>query len=263
MQLSNAFTIGRPPAEVFDAFLDVERIASCMPGSKLLGQSDENTYDGEVSVKVGPLSVAYSGTISMLEIDREQMSLTMRAKGREKRGAGNADAYVVAHLREQDGGTHVQIDTELHIRGKVAQFGRGAIADVTDGIMQTFAQNVEQLLSGAGAPQAATSPTPAGQPAGSPAGSPTERAPGPTTRPGSAVTYCTMQTLAQNAEQLPSAPGAPQAATSPTPAGQPAGSPAGSPTESAAGPSQGAVGPTGPAAETASSDLDAWSLIIR
>src|SRR5699024_1247539 len=206
MQLSNAFTIGRPPAEVFEAFLDVERIASCMPGSKLLGQSDENTYDGEVSVKVGPLSVAYSGTISMLEIDREQMSLTMRAKGREKRGAGNADAYVVAHLREQDGGTHVQIDTELNIRGKVAQFGRGAIADVTDGIMQTFAQNVEQLLSGAGAPQAATSPTPAGQPAGSPAGSPTE---------------------------------------------------------SAAGPSQGAVGPTGPAAETASSDLDAWSLIIR
>src|SRR5690625_21587 len=201
MQLSNAFTIGRPPAEVFDAFLDVERIASCMPGSKLLGQSDENTYDGEVSVKVGPLSVAYSGTISMLEIGREQMSLTMRAKGREKRGAGNADAYVVAHLREQDGGTHVQIDTELNIRGKVAQFGRGAIADVTDGIMQTFAQNVEQLLSGAGTPQAATAPAPAGQPAGSPA-------------------------------------------------------------ESAAGPRQGAGGPTGPATETASRGLDATNLIL-
>lgn len=165
MQLSNSFTIGRPPAEVFEAFLDVERIASCMPGSKLLGQSDENTYDGEVSVKVGPLSVAYSGTISMLEIDREQMTLTMRAKGREKRGAGNADAYVVAQLRAQDGGTHVQIDTELNIRGKVAQFGRGAIADVTDGIMQTFAQNVEQLLSGASAPPPAA-PSTVGAPAG-------------------------------------------------------------------------------------------------
>jgi hypothetical protein len=64
MQLSNSFTIARPVAEVFDAFLDIDRIATCMPGSTLLGQSGDHTYDGEVKVKVGPLSVAYTGTRS-------------------------------------------------------------------------------------------------------------------------------------------------------------------------------------------------------
>lgn len=185
MQLSNSFTIALPPAEVFEAFLDVQRVAACMPGSQLLGQSDENTYEGEVSVKVGPLSVAYSGTISMLEIDRDQLQLTMRAKGREKRGAGNADAYVIARLSGHNGGTNVQIDTELNIRGKVAQFGRGAIAEVTDGIMQKFAENVEQLLSGSSpdadpsAPATSTYPAAStGTASGSAASTATRAAPG-------------------------------------------------------------------------------------
>lgn len=157
MKLSNQFTIDRPAREVFDAFLDVERIATCMPGSRLLGQPEPGTYEGEVKVKVGPLGVAYTGQFTVLDADAEQLRLTMRAKGREQRGAGNADAHIVATLSEQDGGTLVRIDTDLSIRGKVAQFGRGVIGEVTDGIMQTFSRNVEQLLVSGGAP----SPTPA------------------------------------------------------------------------------------------------------
>jgi carbon monoxide dehydrogenase subunit G len=148
VKLSNSFRIDRPVSEVFDAFLDVERVAGCMPGSRLLGKSAEDTYEGEVKVKVGPLAVAYSGQLTLLEVDREQWSMTMRAKGREQRGAGNADALVQARLREEDAGTLVEITTDLNIRGKVAQFGRGVIGDVTDGIMQTFATNVEQMLAG-------------------------------------------------------------------------------------------------------------------
>lgn len=147
MKLSNQFTIDRPAREVFDAFLDVERIATCMPGSRLLGQPEPGTYEGEVKVKVGPLGVAYTGQFSVLDADAEQLRLTMRAKGREQRGAGNADAHIAAWLSERDGGgTLVQIDTDLSIRGKVAQFGRGVIGEVTDGIMQTFSRNVEQML---------------------------------------------------------------------------------------------------------------------
>jgi uncharacterized protein len=147
VRLSNSFTIALPVPEVYEAFLDVERIATCMPGSRLLGQPEPGTYEGEVKVKVGPLSVAYSGRLAVLEADEERRMLTMRAKGREQHGAGNASAHVVAVLTEHADGTLVQIDTDLDIRGKVAQFGRGVLGEVTEGIVQSFASNVEQLLA--------------------------------------------------------------------------------------------------------------------
>ncbi|MBC7633659.1 SRPBCC family protein [Aeromicrobium sp.] len=150
MKLSNSFSIDRPSAEVFAAFLDIERVASCMPGSRVTGRPEPDTYEGEVKVKVGPLGVAYTGQFKILEVDHDQLRLTMRAKGRELRGAGNADAHIIAQLSEQQGRTLVAINTELSIRGKVAQFGRGVIGEVTDGIMQTFASNVEQMLAPGG-----------------------------------------------------------------------------------------------------------------
>jgi uncharacterized protein len=154
VRLSNSFTIARPVPEVYEAFLDVERVATCMPGSRLLGQPEPGTYEGEVKVKVGPLSVAYSGRLAVLEADEQRHTLTMRAKGREQHGAGDASAYVVAALTEHTGGTLVQIDTDLDIRGKVAQFGRGVLGEVTEGIVHKFAANVEHLLA---SPQGAAS----------------------------------------------------------------------------------------------------------
>lgn len=157
MRLTNNFRIDRPPAEVFDAFLDIERIAGCMPGSKLLGQPEPDVYDGEVKVKVGPLGVAYAGQLKLLSAEKADLKLTMRAAGREKHGAGNADAYVVAQLSDQDGGTLVEIVTDLSIRGKVAQFGRGVIGEVTDRIIAQFASNVEAMLIGGQTPEPASS----------------------------------------------------------------------------------------------------------
>ncbi len=174
MKLSNSFSIARPPGEVYDAFLDIERVATCMPGSRMLGQPEPGTYEGEVKVKVGPLGVAYTGQFTVLDADKDALRLTMRAKGREQRGAGNADAHIVAQLSEQDGGALVQIDTDLSIRGKVAQFGRGVIGEVTDGIMQTFAQNVETMLTSGGpsAAPVASASAPAAEPAAEPAAVP-------------------------------------------------------------------------------------------
>ncbi|MGH3360742.1 MAG: SRPBCC family protein [Nocardioidaceae bacterium] len=148
MKLTNSVRIDRAPAEVLDAFLDLERVAGCMPGARLLGSPADDTYDGEVTVKVGPLGAAYAGRLTLLEVDRDRGRLTMRAKGREKNGAGNADAYVVAEVRADGDGTLVEIATDLTVRGKVAQFGRGVIGDVADRIMQTFASNVEEMLAG-------------------------------------------------------------------------------------------------------------------
>lgn len=166
MKLSNSFRIERPPVEVFEAFLDIERIATCMPGSRLLGHPAEDTYEGEVKVKVGPLGVTYAGELKLLDANHDTMTMTMRAKGREQHGAGNADAHVVAQLAADGDGTLVEIVTDLSIRGKVAQFGRGVIGDVTDGIIQKFAKNVEQMLNSGqtpfGAATAAARPTPKG-----------------------------------------------------------------------------------------------------
>lgn len=187
MKLANSFSIARPAGEVYDVFLDIERVATCMPGSRMLGQPEPGTYEGEVKVKVGPLGVAYTGQFTVLEADRDSLRLTMRAKGREQRGAGNADAHIVAQLREQDGGTLVEIDTDLSIRGKVAQFGRGVIGEVTDGIMAKFASNVEAMLTGSGpsAPvdSSATEPARSGQPAEASAGDGASAASGGTPAP--------------------------------------------------------------------------------
>jgi carbon monoxide dehydrogenase subunit G len=162
VKLTNSFRINRPALDVFDAFLDIERVAACMPGSHILGRSADNVYDGEVKVKVGPLAVAYSGQLHVLDTDREQLRLTMRAKGREQRGAGNADAYVITQLSAQDGSTVVELDTDLDIRGKVAQFGRGVITEVSDSFMQIFATNLEEMLAGGGVNAVEPTPVAAG-----------------------------------------------------------------------------------------------------
>jgi carbon monoxide dehydrogenase subunit G len=181
VKLANSFTIDRPIEEVYAAFLDVDRIATCMPGSQLLGQPAPDTYEGEVKVKVGPLAVTYAGRFTILEAAEQERRLTMRATGRERRGAGDADAHIVAQLSEQADGTLVRIDTDLDIRGKVAQFGRGVIGEVTDSIMQTFAANIEEMLSGnrPSATPASAAPRPAG------AGAPSFEA--PTVGPSSAA----------------------------------------------------------------------------
>jgi uncharacterized protein len=188
VRLSNSFTIALPVPEVYEAFLDVERIATCMPGSRLLGQPEPGTYEGEVKVKVGPLSVAYSGRLAVLAADKERRMLTMRAKGREQHGAGDASAHVVAVLTAHADGTLVQIDTDLDVRGKVAQFGRGVLGEVTEGIVQSFASNVEQLLASS-QPSALVSTAPGA---------------GPAPRVGAAPDTPTTHGTAQ--ERMPSAP---------------------------------------------------------
>jgi uncharacterized protein len=154
MKLANEVRIARPPAEVFDALLDVERVAGCLPGSTLTGRSGEDTYAGEVRVRIGPLRAAYSGTVRYLEVDPDARTITLKASGKETSGQGNADAHVVVTVRPDGGGAVVALDTDLMVRGRVAQFGGGVIGEVSERLIGQFAGNVEQLLSGqrAGAP---------------------------------------------------------------------------------------------------------------
>ncbi|PXY24652.1 SRPBCC family protein [Prauserella muralis] len=167
MRLAHSFVLRRPPAEVFDALLDVERVATCLPGAHISARSADGGYDGEVTVTLGPLTACYAATLHVLDADRERLRLTIRAKGRESRGAGDADAFVRTRLRAAEEGTLVEIDTELDVRGRVAQLGRGVLAETADDTVRAFAANLETLLAqgfpaagepaaaGAGLPEAA------------------------------------------------------------------------------------------------------------
>ncbi|CAM3927817.1 SRPBCC family protein [Kibdelosporangium persicum] len=144
MKLTNEVHIAQDPAKVFATLLDVERVAGCMPGSKLTGRVDDSTYSGEVKVKVGPLGVSYTGTVKFLSVDESARTAVLKASGREQHGQGNADAHVTARVLPDGSGSKVSIETDLMIRGKVAQFGRGVIGEVSQRLIDQFAQNVEK-----------------------------------------------------------------------------------------------------------------------
>jgi carbon monoxide dehydrogenase subunit G len=162
MKLENALAIPGAPDEVFNLLLDLERIASCMPGCTLTGH-DDDAYQGQVKVKVGPLSMTYSGNLRFLEVDREARSATMKATGKEMKGQGSADALIKATVGEHEGGSELTIETDLQIRGRAAQFGRSAIGDVSQKIMQTFATNVGGLLQASPTPSSPSADRPLGQ----------------------------------------------------------------------------------------------------
>ena len=146
MELNNEIDVNAPIQEVWEAFNTPERIAPCLPGAELQ-EVDGNNFNGLVKIKVGPITAQYKGTATYLEKDEDAQKVIIKGDGRDTRGAGNASATITAQLTEVSSDvTNVSVRTELTITGKVAQFGRGAISDVSGKLMTQFAQNLEQLL---------------------------------------------------------------------------------------------------------------------
>jgi len=145
MELSNEFEVGVPLAEAWEVLTDVERIAPCMPGAELR-EVEGDEYRGVVKVKVGPISAEYRGAARFLERDDISHRAVLRAEGREARGQGNANATITASLAPSSNGTKVSVSTDLQITGKVAQFGRGVLADVTDKLLGQFVASLEATV---------------------------------------------------------------------------------------------------------------------
>lgn len=145
MELTNTVPVKASPDEVFRLMNDVQRVASCMPGAALDGQ-DGDVWQGRVKIKVGPISAAYAGTVRFLESDAERRRLRVHARGADTHGSGDAEADVTLEVLAAPEGALLQLSTDLVIRGKIAQFGKGAIASVSDRILQRFAQNLGSLL---------------------------------------------------------------------------------------------------------------------
>lgn len=145
MEFTNEFTVPLDIDRALDVLSDLERVAPCFPGATL-ESVDGDTYSGRVKVKVGPMSLTYTGEATVTEVDHDAHTARIEAAGREKRGAGTATADVRAELREQDGATVVVVTTDLDVTGRPAQFGRGVMADVGAKIIDRFADNLHAQL---------------------------------------------------------------------------------------------------------------------
>jgi len=166
VELNNEFEVDRPIDETWAVLTDVERIAPCMPGADLQ-EVEGDEYRGVVKVKVGPITAQYKGAARFVERDEGARRAVLQADGRETRGQGNASATITATLVPDGDGTKVTVLTDLHITGKVAQFGRGVMADVSSKLLGQFVESLESTVLHAGANGSAAaeaSPEPAPPP---------------------------------------------------------------------------------------------------
>ena len=138
MKLENRFTVPVPRDEAWKVLLDVERIAPCMPGAKLLTR-DGDSFTGQVKVKLGPINLTYGGNAKFVQLDEPGGIAVIDASGKETRGTGTAKATITCRLIDKGANTDIEVDTDLAITGKPAQFGRGVLADVSAKLVDQFA----------------------------------------------------------------------------------------------------------------------------
>ena len=163
MEIADSFRVSTPIADTWKVLLDIEGIAPCLPGAQLQ-EIEGDEYRGIVKVKVGPITAQYKGTATLAEVDEPGRRIVIDASGRDTRGQGNAKASIVVTMLEEGDGTRVEVVTDLAITGKVAQFGRGVLVDVSSKLMGQFVENLERDVlatqeSAPAAPAAAEAPT--------------------------------------------------------------------------------------------------------
>ena len=191
MQIENSFEVGAPPDRVYAFLLDVNRVVGCVPGAELSEVVDPSTFKGKVKIKVGPVTVAYAGTARIAERDEVARTATLEGEGRETTGPGNARAKANMRVEESGAGSRVTVSTDFTVAGRVAQFGRGLMEDVSKSLVAQMAACIKsQLETAEQAPAApAASPGEAG-PATSfspAAAAPPPAPPLPTARPVNAL----------------------------------------------------------------------------
>jgi carbon monoxide dehydrogenase subunit G len=178
MEVANTFDVPLPPGEAWKVLLDIERIMPCVPGAELVEVLGDGAYKGKVAVKLGPVALSFIGTAKFDELDEAARRATMSAKGSDSKGRGGANAIVNFRLVSVDGGTRVEVLTNVNLSGAVAQYGRGTgvIQGVATQLTQQFADNLKAMLDHE---KAKASPSAADAPAGSPAASPQPASPPP------------------------------------------------------------------------------------
>ena len=177
MEFDNSFEVPLPLGDAWKVLMDIRRVAPCMPGAELTDMVDERTYKGRIAVRLGPVALAFAGTVKFDEIDEANRTARVAAQGSDAKGRGAANAVASFHLEPAGGGTKVLVHTNLTLSGAVAQYGRGVgIIQMTAAqIITQFANNLKAQLVTEGGPiaaaladapatsAAAASPAPPGQ----------------------------------------------------------------------------------------------------
>lgn len=145
MKIENSFTVDAPIEEAWVLLTNIPEIAPCLPGAKLTDETD-GVYSGGIKVKVGPVTSEYKGSAKFVEKDDANYKAVIDGKGRDTRGAGNAQALITAQMTAEGDQTRVDIDTDLKVSGKVAQFGRGVMQDVSTKLLGQFAECLESKI---------------------------------------------------------------------------------------------------------------------
>jgi uncharacterized protein len=161
MEFDNSFEVPLPVDDAWKVLMDIRRIAPCLPGAELTEVVDDRTYRGKVGVRLGPVSLAFAGTVKFDEIDDANHRARIAAQGSDAKGRGAANATATFHLEPVSGGSRVLVHTNLTLSGAVAQYGRGVgIIQITAAqIITQFAANLKaQLGPAAAAPSPATTP---------------------------------------------------------------------------------------------------------
>jgi carbon monoxide dehydrogenase subunit G len=160
MKIEDRFRVDLPVEDAWRVLLDIERIAPCMPGAELQ-EVEGDEYRGVVKVKVGPITAQYKGTARLVEADADAHRAVIEAQGRDTRGQGNASATVTMSLTSlSDDSTEVSVDNDVTVTGKVAQFGRGVMADVSSKLLAQFVDCLEENVVGGAAPTTDEAPPP-------------------------------------------------------------------------------------------------------
>jgi carbon monoxide dehydrogenase subunit G len=148
MKLENEFTVPAPIEQAWEVLLDMERVAPCLPGAALESSAGDE-HVGTMTIKVGPITARYRGTVRVEEADEAARRTVLRAEAKDQRGQGTAAATITSSMETVPDGTRVQVQTEMRITGPVAQFGRGVMRDVSAKLMRRFADCLaEEIAAG-------------------------------------------------------------------------------------------------------------------
>ncbi len=151
-RIEERFVVAAPVESVWTFLVDPRRVVTCLPGAELVGVVDPRTFDGNVKVKVGPMTVSYRGRVHLAEVDEAGRRVRMTGEGREAAGAGTARMTMESRLAAAPGGgTEVAVQADVDVAGRLVQLGRGMIEQVAHQLFQQFAACVRSTLESAGA----------------------------------------------------------------------------------------------------------------
>lgn len=147
MKIEHEFTVARPPDRVWEFFQDIPSVAQCLPGAEMLGQSEDGSYDGKLSVKLGPMAASFEGKATVAP-DAQARTATIEGKGVDRSGGSRGQVKVTYQIVPEGTGSKVGVDADVTLSGPVAQFGRtGLVNEMSKRLIGEFVDCLEAKLA--------------------------------------------------------------------------------------------------------------------